>query len=69
MRTFKLQVNEDELKALILHNKECLYNDMTPERCARIHDLIKRLNRETPEIEIEKTIENGPIDKAKEAWT
>lgn len=51
-RKFKIQVTEDELKALIDHNLLKLQSyGYTVETSARIHDLTKRLNRETPEIE------------------
>jgi len=33
------------------HHLKKMYTDATPERSARIHDLTKRLNKETPEIE------------------
>jgi hypothetical protein len=50
MKTWKLTVNEDELKALINHHR-FKTDDTTVETSARIHDLTKRLNKETPEIE------------------
>ncbi len=49
MKTFKLTVNEDELKALIDHHKQSTTYDT--ETSERIHALTKRLNRDTPEIE------------------
>lgn len=49
MKTFKLTVTEDELKALIdFHKQSTTYDVETSER---IHSLTKRLNRDTPEIE------------------
>lgn len=61
MKTWKLTVNEDELKALIAyHSRNHVYAsdvncidayDISTERSQRIHDLTKRLNRETPEVE------------------
>lgn len=52
MKTFGLRINEEELRALIdyhaaMHGK----GDYDIERSQRIHDLTKRLNKETPEIE------------------
>jgi pyruvate-formate lyase-activating enzyme len=53
MKKFKLTVDEEELKALIrFHSANILDNDNYEiERSQRIHDLTKRLNKETPEIE------------------
>lgn len=61
MKTWKLTVNEDELRALIdyHHNSVLIQGKHDVERSARIHDLTKRLNRETPEIE------NDPRPKEK----
>lgn len=55
MKTWKLTVNEEELKAIIRYH---IYNIMNgdkiePETSARIHDLTKRLNRDNGEVEIE----------------
>lgn len=49
MKTFKLTVTEDELKALIDFHKQSTSYDI--ETSERIHNLTKRLNRETPEID------------------
>ena len=51
MKTFKLTVTEDELRALIDFNLAHHQDKPTVESSARIHDLTKRLNKETPEIE------------------
>lgn len=53
MKTFGLKVSEDELKALIDYNlsRHGLNREYDIERSQRIHDLTKRLNKETPEIE------------------
>jgi hypothetical protein len=53
VKTFKLTVTEDELKAMISYHSSMLgladkYDIETSER---IHTLTKRLNKETPEIE------------------
>lgn len=53
MKTFKLTINEDELKALINHHCHSYNGRYTVEQSARIHDLTKRLNRDTAEIEVE----------------
>lgn len=58
MKTFKLTVNEDELKALISHHAYKMFGDTTTadfgvNTSARIHDLTKRLNRDMPDIEKE----------------
>lgn len=54
-KKFKVTLSEDELKAVIMHNMQSMYNSMNVETSARIHDLTKRLNKETPESEEEKT--------------
>lgn len=62
MKTFGLKITEDELKALIrYHANKISYSVHSPagldhtnydiETSQRIHDLTKRLNKETPEIE------------------
>ena len=54
MKTFKLTVTEEELRAIIVHHAEYVkvgYHDN--ERSERIHTLTKRLNKDTPEIESE----------------
>ncbi|HYT42022.1 MAG TPA: hypothetical protein VEP90_06730 [Methylomirabilota bacterium] len=67
MKTFKLTVTEDELKALIeYHARFMCYggnpttNPFNTETSERIHTLTKRLNKETPEIEVEKPYEGTP---------
>jgi hypothetical protein len=64
MKTFKLTVTEDELRALIRHHANTMtyagsigangaydYSNYSIETSERIHTLTKRLNKETPEIE------------------
>lgn len=56
-RKFRLQVTEGELSALIHHHSMIIQNlieaekQVTSEMSERLHDLVKRLNRTTPEIE------------------
>lgn len=57
-KTWKLTVNEDELKAIINHNNALLFHNPRPEISLRIHDLVKRLNKDTPEIEQQETTSN-----------
>lgn len=64
MKTWKLTVNEDELRALINHHVNSMFGDTSIERSARIHDLTKRLNKETPEIENAEQAQ----PKAPEGW-
>jgi len=59
MKTFKLTVDENELRAIISHHMYSSPDGFTVERSSRIHDLTKRLNKETPELEKEET-ENNP---------
>lgn len=58
-RAWKLTVNEEELRALIAHNMSKHYEKMDVEYSARIHDLTKRLNKDTPEIEQEQQQTNA----------
>ena len=57
MKTFKLTVTEDELKALINHHSRIIQNSIEDgalpsiDTSERIHNLTKRLNKDTPEIE------------------
>lgn len=57
-KTWKITVDEEEMKALIrYHSNTLLYEDKTIsiERSSRIHDLTKRLNKkDEPEIEKEE---------------
>lgn len=53
-RKFKVTLNEDELKAVISYNSGRLWENYSVECSARIHDLTKRLNRDTPEVEQDK---------------
>lgn len=49
-KTFRVNVTEDELRALIQHNSFVLRNGYSVEASKRIHDLTKRLNSD---LEIE----------------
>lgn len=59
MRTWKLTVNERELKILIEYNCNQQRLNFSNEFSTRIHDLTKRLNK----VEAEA---NGQLDAAKE---
>lgn len=55
-KTWKITIDENELKALISFHGQMLAisGDTSTERSSRIHDLTKRLNKEDkPEIEKE----------------
>lgn len=61
MKTFKLTVTEDELKAIIHHHVRVHYgNNITIERSSRIHDLTKRLNKKDNEPEEVSETEKQP---------
>lgn len=63
MKTFKLTVTEDELKAIIQHHVWCMYGEngeITVERSSRIHDLTKRLNKKDNEPEEASETEKQP---------
>ncbi len=63
MKTFKITVTEDELRALIRHHATLMtysgsigtagydYSNYSTETSERIHTLTKRLNKDIPEIE------------------
>ena len=63
MKTFKLTITEDVMRALIRHHANSLtytgaihggemdYSNYSTETSERIHTLTKRLNKDTPEIE------------------
>jgi hypothetical protein len=51
MKTWMLRVTEDELKCLINDTAGKIYSDPTPENSARLHDLVKLFNKDTPEID------------------
>lgn len=68
MRTFKLTVTEDELKALINHHIFVVQTH-TVEWSARIHDLTKRLNKTVEEnnnADVER--ENATEQPKVEGW-
>ena len=71
-KTWKLTVNEDELRKLIRLHAGKLYHydsdennkDLTIETSARLHDLVKRLNRkDDAEVTVETT------NETKEGWS
>ena len=72
MKTFKLTVTEDELKALINHHAFNMANREGPfdtDTSERIHNLTKRLNKDTPEIEGNPVPEiNQESAKDKTGW-
>lgn len=63
-RKFKITLDEDELKAVIEHNRIAhgASGNYDNERSARIHDLTKRLNKKDSEPEtteeINTTVQN-----------
>lgn len=61
MKTWKLTVNEEELKCLINNAAGKIYSDPTPENSMRLHDLVKRLNKDTPDIETEDKQQAQPV--------
>lgn len=64
MKTWTLKIDEDELKALIMHHVNRMFSDQSVERSSRIHDLTKRLNKDAPEIE---QVENAQ-QQTKDGW-
>lgn len=52
-RKFRLQVTEDELIALIKHHSYNIMDHVNPipDMSERLHDLVKRLHKTSPEIE------------------
>lgn len=60
MKTWKLTVNEEELKCLINNAAGKIYGEPTPENSMRLHDLVKRLNKDTPEIESDPRPKEAP---------
>ncbi len=56
MKTFGLRVNEEELMALIKHHSYNIMDHQSPlpEMSERLHNLVKRLHKDTPEVEDEK---------------
>jgi hypothetical protein len=57
MKKFKLILTEHELKALIdhYHSSHWHVKNYSTETSERIHNLTKRLNKNTPEIEVAST--------------
>ena len=58
MKTYQTKLTEEELRALISHHATMIcYGDenINAERSKRLHDLVKRLNDDKPEIEEKET--------------
>ncbi len=70
MKTFKVTLTEDEVKALIDYHRFKGDGQYTIETSQRIHDLTKRLNKETPEIENDPRPkeEQGPTAPEGSVW-
>lgn len=56
MKTFKIQITEEELVALISHHTsqletQAIRSKPTNETAQRLVDLTRRLNKDTPDIE------------------
>lgn len=83
MKTFKLTVTEDEVRALIRHHANSLtytgsmngigemdYSNYSTETSERIHNLTKRVNKDTPEIEgaIEPSQATAAKDEQQTGW-
>mgnify|MGYP003440998536 CR=1 FL=1 len=68
MRTFKLTVTEDELKAIIRHHTNHMAIDgYKVDTSARIHDLTKRLNKrnddaDNTDVERENATEQPKVE-------
>jgi len=74
MKTYKLQITEEELIALIEYNTRKLRNQTylvsekpSTETAQRIVDLTRRLNKDTLEIEVE--VSNKAQVKIPDGWT
>ena len=64
MKTFKLQITEDELVALIEYHtgrlsQEAMAGRPTNDTAQRLVDLTRRLNKDMPEIEGDPRPNNG----------
>lgn len=71
MRTFKLTVTEEELKAIIQNHVWFMTGEnaeFTVERSSRIHDLTKRLNKKDNEQQQEPE-EQSQQENPANAWT
>ena len=68
MKTWKITVNEDELRALIMYHNNMMFTDVTVEHSSRIHDLTKRLNKEIPEIENAEQAQPIPTPPTSSGW-
>lgn len=68
MKTFKLTVDENELRAIISYHMYSSPDGFTVERSSRIHDLTKRLNKETPEVEKEETETHTNPETKVDGW-
>lgn len=67
MRTFKLTINEDELRALINHHASGhnYVNGFNVERSSRIHDLTKRLNKRVDDNNNDVDDNNDDVERKK----
>ena len=67
MKTFKLQITEEEMVALIdFHTRKLSSQRPSIEVAQRIVDLTRRLNKDTPEIEGDPRPKNTQIEAAQE---
>lgn len=53
MKTFTFKATEEELMALIRHHSFNIHNDdnPNPEMSERLHFLMKKLHKDTPDVE------------------
>ena len=72
MKTFRVALTENELKAVIRHHASYVaIGEFEPETTKRIHDLTKRLKDDKPEIENDPRLTNDTSDfsaSGKEGW-
>jgi len=61
MRTFKLTIDEEELKALINHHHYSDDGRYSIDKSSRIHELTKRLNKRVDDNN--NDVEERPVDK------
>lgn len=68
MKTWTLKIDEDELRALITYHNNRMFVDQSIEHSSRIHDLTKRLNKDTPEIENAEQAQPQTAPKEAQGW-
>jgi hypothetical protein len=74
MKTWTVKLYEDELKALIQHHtiKIAEHDNPTTDMSERLHNLVKRLHKETPDISDdprpEETVQQQQVPLAKSTW-